>query len=375
MNQPSRTENQEVPLPAPHKRSWQDWQVTQPPFNSPDPRFDQRSSSPDDFPEIYALLNTAFDGKRTIAELEWIYEENPYGKARSDLAIDTSSGAIVSTNGRFAWPLCKGDEEMELTHVGDSATLPQMQRQGIMGLRRAFQESHPWNFQQIVMSLPNEASRAAIKKYNRPDVLVAQIPFAKKILDWRRFLTTKGVPGFLAKIVAPLAKAITRSACHKPNELRIEPIDHFGQEHQILSLSCSRTDGFWCPHGAQWMNWRYFGHPTKKYVARGLYSGDELKAFAVVQLNGNNAMLMELISPSIEFADILLSDIEGVAFSAGAVAIDTYASESWKQWPALKRRYYVMRPSNIYISIRSTDIPEALCADNWQFLPGDSDVF
>ncbi|MEH6912374.1 MAG: GNAT family N-acetyltransferase [Oceanicoccus sp.] len=365
---------QPILLPAPHQRDWRDWKDAQPKFQSPDSRFELRRSSPEDFPEIYELLNSVFEHKRSQEEYDWIYEKNPYGKARCELIIEKSSGQIISTNARFPWPLAWGDRDMESSQGGDSATLTRLQRQGLVSLRIQFQQSHPWEDQQIRLSLPNQASRNASKKYDQPTA-VDPAPFAKKILDWHNFLTTKGVPAYLAKVAAPAARLVTSPSRQKKGNLRIEPIRRFYQEHQTLSLSHSRSDGFWCPHGAEWMNWRYFSHPTREYLAHGLYSGDELQAFSVIRLDRDSAMLMELISPNIQLSQILLAEVERVALEAGAKTIDTYASKGWRQWPALKRQRYFMRPSNIYLSTRSNDHPEALLPENWQLLPGDSDVF
>jgi hypothetical protein len=363
-----------IPLPAPHKLSWCDWKETQPTFQSPDPRFELRLSSPEDFPEIYALLNSVFEVNRSQAEYDWIYEKNPYGKARCELIIEKSSGEIISTNARFPWPLSWGEQNMESTQGGDSATLSRLQRQGLHSIRTQFNECHPWNDQQIHFSLPNQASRNAQKKYNRPTPS-RPTPFAKKVLDWRSFLATKGAPDYVATLAAPAVAFVTRPSRQKQRNLRIEPISRFYQEHQTLSLNHSRSDGFWCPHGAEWMNWRYFSHPSKKYVAHGLYSGDELQAFSVVRLDSGCAMLMELISPNVHMSQILLTEVERVALEAGAKTIDTYATKGWRQWPALKKQRYFMRPSSIYLNTRSNNYPEALIPENWQLLPGDSDVF
>jgi len=364
----------EFSLPAPHKRNWRDWQNAQPPFQSTDPRFELRLSSPEDFPEIYALLNTVFDGQRTEAEFDWIYRKNPYGEAFCEVVIEKSSGQIITTNGHFPWPLRKGDQDFSAVQSGDAATHPRMQRQGLMSLRLQLQQEHPWNSTHIHIALPNEASRALALKYNQPNP-TCPMPFAKKILDWRSFLSTKGVPNYLAKVAAPVAHAATRPPDRQLGELRIEAIHSFDQQHQALSLECSRSEGFWCPHGAQWMNWRYFGHPTKEYMAHGLYDGDQLKAFSVVRLDDSSAMLMELISSDIHSSLILLGQVEAIARKAGAITIDSYASESWKQWPALKQQRYFMRPSNIYVDTESIDYPDVLLSKNWQLLPGDSDVF
>ncbi|MEH6552410.1 MAG: hypothetical protein V7744_20740 [Pseudomonadales bacterium] len=363
-----------VELPASHKLNWRDWKEAQPKFQSPDPRFKLAWSSPADFPKVYKLLNSVFEYKRSPAEYDWIYRKNPYGEARCELIIEKSSGQIVSTNARFPWPLAWADQDMESAQGGDSATLTKLQRQGLVSLRMQFQQSHPWDDQQIRISLPNQATRNAARKYNQL-AAAHPAPFAKKILNWRRFLMTKGMPGYLAKVAAPAARFVTSTPKQKQGTLRIEPIHRFYQEHQTLSLKYSRSDGFWCPHGAEWMNWRYFSHPTREYIAYGLYNGDELQAFSVIRLDRDSAMLMELISPNSQFSQILLTEVERVALEAGAKTIDTYASSKWQQWPALKRRHYFMRPSNIYLSTRSNDYPEALLPENWQLLPGDSDVF
>ncbi len=364
----------ETLLPSPHQRNWRDWQEAQQPFQSPDPRFEFRLSSPEDFPEIYALLNTVFNSQRTTAEYDWIYKRNPYGEARCRVVAEKNSGRIVHTCAHFPWPLNKGDQQSAAVHVGDTATLASAQRQGLLSMRLQFQRSHLWTSQQIEIGLPNAASREADRKY-KPGIPITPTPFARKILNWQRFLATKGIPRTLANIAAPMIDTMIRPTHREPSDLRIEPIHRFDQQHQTLSLEYSHSDGFWCPHGAQWMNWRYIGHPSKKYVAHALYSNDELKAFSVVRLDSDSAMLMELVSSDAHFSKILLAKVEAVARDAGAIAIDTYASESWKQWPALKQQRYFMRPSDIYWVTDSIDCPEALLAKNWQLLPGDSDVF
>ena len=366
--------NTHMQLPAPHKRNWRDWNEAQPDFLSTDPRFELRLSSPDDFPEIYALLHSVFEDTRTRDEYDWIYERNPYGKARCELIVEKNSGQIVSTSARFPWPLIKGDQGLELFQGGDSATLKRLQRQGLYALRKKFEQSHPWHNEQINFSLPNSLSRTAAHKYNLPDSELA-MPFAKKILDWQGFLVGKGVSGYLAKAVASVANIVTRSAVQIPSGHKIEPIFRFSHEHQSLSLSLSRSEGYWCPHGAEWMNWRYFSHPAKTYIAHGLYSGDQLKAFGIIRLGGKSAMLMELVSPDIQSSRALLTQIERAALESGAKTLETYASRCWQHWPAIKQQRFFNRPSSVYVTTRSVDFPDVLLPQNWKILPSDSDVF
>ena len=363
-----------VPLPAPHKKNWRDWQHAQPPFQSPDPRFVLRLSSPEDFPEIYDLLNSTFGNNRSAAEYDWIYKKNPYGMPHCRLVIEKASGKIVSNGTRFPWPLARGSQDMEAIQGGDSATLPQFQRQGLLSLRIQHTDSHPWYDQAITFGLPNQASRNADKKYNRP-VSSQPAAFARKIVDWRSLLVRKGMPDYLAKLAAPVATFVNRPSRRKQGGLRVAPIYHFYQEHQTLSLDYSRSENFWCPHGAQWMNWRYFSHPSKKYLAHGVYDGDELQAFSVIRLDRDSAMLMELIAPNNHLSQILLDQVEYVAAESGAKSIDFYGGKNWRQWPALKQQGYFMRPSNLYPNVTSNHCPEALLPENWQLLPGDSDVF
>ena len=365
---------QGAPLPAPHQLNWRDWQQARPRVPSPDPRFVLRLSTPEDFPEIYDLVNSTFGINKSVAEYDWIYKNNPYGAAHCHLVVEKTSERIISTEARFPWPLASGNRDMEATQGGDSATLSQFQGQGLASLRNQLRQAHPWYNQAISFGLPNQASRNVQKKYKQSTVACA-VPFAKKILDWRSLLVSKGVPDRLAKLAAPAASIFTRSPRKNQQNLSIKPIHHFSQEHQTLSLKHSRSDNFWCPHGAQWMNWRYFSHPSKKYLAYGVYDEDELQAFSVIRLDRDNAMLMELISPDTQVSQLLIQQVEHIAIEAGCKAIEVYASECWRQWPALKQQRYFMRPSNIYLSTRGIDYPEALLPENWQLLPGDSDVF
>lgn len=359
-----------MPIPGPHKRDWSAWRASHPGLECPDSRFELRYSTPDDFPEIYGLINSGFPVQRSAGDLDWLYHENPYGPARCELVVERASGRIIHSNARIPWPLARGDEFLEAAIGADSVTRPDFQRQGLYQHRKSFEKAHPWFPEHINISLPNNKSRGASRKYGEPSA-DAPMPILKRVVNWQGWLADRAplpAPLFVSTLLTNITNP---SRGHEPE---LVETNNFTGAHEALSLSCNRTSHFWCPHGAEWMNWRYNRHPRHTYISWSLIKDDEVKAFSVVSLRGKSALLMELVAPDHQTGFDVLASTERYLRESGVHVLEVFTTPNWHMFKLFKQRHYYSRPSDIYVNTRSVNYPEAHDSANWQLLPGDSDV-
>ena len=110
---------------------------------SSDPRIIVRRGRPEDFEAVYDCVDAAFGKKRPRKAFDWIYRDNPYGRARIWLCEEAATGRIVKAGGFYPWPIWKGERPLMGSLAGDAATVPDWQRQGLTAIRRVVRRSHP----------------------------------------------------------------------------------------------------------------------------------------------------------------------------------------------------------------------------------------
>ena len=167
-----------------------------------------------------------------------------------------------------------------------------------------------------------------------------------------------------------------RKILASPSNIRIEEIRHFDSDVDTLTYSCMSTPTYWCPHEADFLNWRYFKNPVNSYLAHVALVGDEVCGYSVVRVENKGATLMEFVaSPALEpLAGVLLRATLGAVREAGCNRINFYATPSWRFWGLLRRAGFFRRTSKIYVTARCPDRADVSQEENWQLLPGDSDV-
>jgi len=159
-------------------------------------------------------------------------------------------------------------------------------------------------------------------------------------------------------------------------DVKIEELRHFDSSIDAVTLKSMTSTGYWCPHDAEFLNWRYFRHPANSYVALAGIIDDAISGYGVVRLQGRRASLMDFAVPhaSGPLAGSLLQGICNVAREAGCDTLDFFATRGWHFWPLLSRAGFIKRKRNIYRSARCPNRADVSREENWQLLPGDTDV-
>lgn len=350
---------------------------------SADPRFEVRQAHPDEFEQIYDVVDRAFGSKRSRALYDWQYRDNPFGLARAFIVVERATGAILKTGSAFPWPIWRGDEALMGELSGDAATRPDWQRKGLSKIRRDARRSHPWQGRAVMIAGPNEGSRVVSQKVGDGDQLIGALRGGVAPFRSCGVLERAGLPRSVAAPAGWLADGLlggwqraAQSVGGASDGHAIETIRRFTSDFDAVTLRCMGWPDFWCPHNADFLNWRYLDHPVESYVPIALSGADGPKGYAVVRLAGEEATLSEFAAgpaPSDGGAQ-LLSEAMGIAREAGCAYIKFFGTPSWRHWSLMRRAGFLPYATKNHIQALCDRFePEIWDLDRWQLTPGDRD--
>jgi hypothetical protein len=322
-----------------------------------DSRLLVRRAHPSEFERHYDLVDEAFGVKRPRAVFDWLYRENPAGVARCWAVEERATGRLVSQAAYCPWPLARGLEPCLGYLTGDSAVALDWQRQGITELRRRACDRHPLVGSRIKLAWPNEKTIGGYRKHGRLNQLVGPLLEGSFRLRgrprraWRRLLDTIRWHG-----------------------LRAEDVTHFDSGFDALTQRFMAWEGFWCPHDAEFLNWRYLAHPGRSYRALAVLRGDDPEGYCVLRTDGSEALLMEFAAPETGGAPrLLLQRALEAAREAGCRRLAFHAPPGWRHWGSFRAAGFAQSRSDRHLHVRGSTDPNAYRIEGWQILPGDCD--
>jgi hypothetical protein len=294
------------------------------------------------------------------------------------VVIDRASGRLVSSAASWPWPMARGARCVEGAQDGDTVVAPDWQRLGIDRLRTEVWRSHAWRTKVIALSWPNEKSRGAGIKRGRRARILGPVPKAVLMLNTGVYLAGQGWPAFLsAGGGAAVDGALTgwrKLVFRRRTGLAVEEVRRFESSFDDVTQRCMNWPGFWSPHDADFLNWRYIEHPTAQYLAFALVDGRELAGYAVLKIDGPGSWLMEFVAPPSPrpLAGALLLHVVETARAAGCTHLNFSAPPRWRHWRLFRTVGFLPVPSEIYVWPAGEE-PELRQLSSWQWVPGDMD--
>jgi hypothetical protein len=156
----------------------------------------------------------------------------------------------------------------------------------------------------------------------------------------------------------------------------LEEVSRFSVDFDGITERAMAWPQFWCPHNADFLNWRYLDHPVETYVGLALVEKERPTAYAVVRLAGPHALLAEFaVEPQLrERALKLLNDVMSYTRSAGCSYLTFFAPSHWRHWGLLHRAGFLPYRTNHYLDVTGRRLePDVQQMRNWQVTPGDRD--
>jgi len=371
-------ELEQGPFGSPRVDRFAEWFQAPVPLESTHPRFDIRRARPAEFDRIYDLVDESFGVQRPRAVYDWLYRHNPYGLARCWVVIDRASNRLVASAASWPWPMAQGGQRLEGALGGDWAIAPAWRRQGISALRTEVWDGHPWRGKITALSWPNEKSRGSGTKRGRAARIVGPVPRAVLALDTRRYLAARRWPPLFAAIggtVADGALELWRAVClPRQTRLAIEPVRRFDSSFDAVTQRCMAWHGFWSPHDADFLNWRYFDLPSGQYAAFAVADVADLVGYYVLKTDGPAGWLMEFAVPTSPrgLGGTVLRHVAESARAAGCAYLRFSAPPRWRHWKLLHAAGFVPTRSEIYLWPGGEE-PDVRQLDLWQWVPGDMD--
>jgi hypothetical protein len=368
-----------IPTPADPFDAWFRIPVV---VDGADDRFDVRRARPDEFERIYDLVDAAFGRKRPRAAYDWLYLRNPYGRAQCWIVVDRKSGDLLKSGANFPWPIWRGAEPLWGMLAGDSCTAPAWQRKGLTAVRRRFARAHPWYVEQCGIAGPNEGTRIVVTKAGDGQELLGALPGGALVLRAERLIRRIGAPSPIARSAGAAADLVfsawRRLAFRSGRKAsgRIEVVERFTTDFDAVTERCMAWPRFWCPHNADFLNWRFLDHPIESYVALALVENERPVGYAVVGLEREKATLAEFavdVAPR-DRAWKLLAEAARVAREAGCGSLNFFGPPGWRHWPLFRRAGFLPYRTDHHLEAWGRRFePEVLDLANWQLMPGDRD--
>ncbi len=345
-----------------------------------DPRFEVRHVPEADFERIYDLVDAAFGSPRDRAVNDWLYRRNVCGPARCWAVVERTTGNFVGVDTNFPWPIARGMRWLDGWLTGDFAIAPRWQRQGITKIIYDSSMLAPWRAKETVIGWPNAKTRGSVKKHGRTQYHIGPLPRAVLALRADQCFAALGVPRSLSAaggLVAQAAlAALWRARLHGGAAVRVEPVRRFDSSFDAVTERCMAWPDFWCPHDAEFLNWRYLDNPKGGYVGLATVDGTQPTGYGVLHLVGNHARLTELVAPErpAVIRQALVAEAIRVAREARCTRLEFFATPRWRYWRWLHSVGFVRRRSEVVLYVNSPSEPQANNLDAWQLLPGDTEV-
>jgi GNAT superfamily N-acetyltransferase len=346
----------------------------------PDPRFDVRRVGEADFERVYDLVAAAFGHARERAVNDWLYRRNVSGKARCWAVVERATGSFVGVDTNFPWPIAHGERLLYGSLTGDFAIAPRWQRQGISKFVYDCIVSCPWRAEETVIGWPNAKSRGSGKKHGHGHHQFGPLPRAVLALRADQCFAALGVPRALSAAGGLVAQAaltvLWRARLRGGAAVRVEAIRRFDASFNAVTERCMAWPDFWCPHDAEFLNWRYLDNPKGGYVALATLDGMRPTGYGVLHVVGDHAWLTELVAPEqpAKIRQALVAEMIRVAREAGCARLEFFATPRWRHWRWLHSVGFVRWRSEFALYVNSPPELQAHNLDAWQLLPGDTEV-
>jgi hypothetical protein len=173
-----------------------------------------------------------------------------------------------------------------------------------------------------------------------------------------------------------LREGWARTGGAERRDLTVEEVGRFDSGFDEATRRCMAWKGFWSPHDAEFLNWRYLDRPVGTHRALAVLAGDEVAGYCVVRTDGDRrkGLLLEFAAPERgEVPRLLLRTALKAAREAGCRRLGFFATPGWRHWPAFRAAGLVPRRPHRFLQLFGSPALDVQALENWQLVPGDAD--
>ncbi len=343
------------------------------------PDFVIKQAAPGDRNRVIELVSRMW-GEDISARYEWIYANNPHGRALTWLAVETSSDEAVGCTSLFPRRVIVDGCERVGSIGGDCYIEPRVRRRGLATrLHRASLAGVRGEGADFMYGPPNPNNLAALIK--------AGSHVVSAFRRWVRPLDGRVVyraafgsePSKISKRIASLpVMMLDRLTRADKTGLRLEAITEFGEEFDSLFHRVAQTRPVCCARDRSYLQWRYLAGPTRRQIPFAVRRETELMGFVALEFEGDQVAVIDLFTDADpRLIDATLQLLLDHAAKAGCASLEISSTPDVIVTPRLRRLGFLSRSERGFqVAVEQDDpqIKTLLAPENWFFTAADQDM-
>lgn len=343
-----------------------------------------REIMPNDKENFLAFLSNWITHIPVGQRYEWIYQNNPHGKAVTLLAIDHQSDEIIGCTSLFPRKVWVNGRELTGCIGGDTFVDPRFRRQGIAKqLHFASIKEMAEKGIQFHYGFPTPNNFKAFLKVGA--FHPGNLKGLRLFLGCEPFLDKLNVHikdnKFLFSIFNSPFELFKKFRYRSVNVKGLKTIDQFDKRFENLHEEIYKSHGVCCIRDIAYLTWRYFQNPHNEYTILGYEEANELQGFAAIKLKGWKCTIFDFfVKNQKDIAEKFIQSIIGYAISQNSSLITAMFNP---RGPYMK----FFLDCGFRFGLKTTVYPLMLLAgkdskdtafmkkiDNWYLTFGDQDI-
>jgi GNAT superfamily N-acetyltransferase len=229
---------------------------------------------------------------------DWLYAANPCGAARAWLALDLNDGSLVGAAAAFPRRLNFSGEQKMGWVLGDFCIDPGYRSLGpAMKLQRACLDGIGAPSQAFCYDFPSQTMLAIYTRLGMAQT-GALVRWAKPLGLPDRVKKMFGSRVLRRAMEAPAKSVLSKlgwKGDRRAADLQLQ-VGRCEEEFNILNQQVCGQPGIFTDRTAEYLNWRYLGHPLIKHEILAARRDGALVGYAVFAQAGDQARIVDLCS-------------------------------------------------------------------------------
>jgi hypothetical protein len=312
---------------------------------------------------------------------DWIYQENPYGKAWVWAARETDSDSLVGTTSLFARKMNVKGDSFKAGIAGDFAVNPKHRGSPVsIKLQRAVIGSMNENDLKFIYGISNRKAEPVQLRVGY--VLLGKMDRWVKVLKTRRYFKSSVFYWLASKPLDFIMKGLSREVRYRrPKDYTVQKLKSFDERFDLLWQKASTQFNIIGERSKDYLNWRYGESPHQKYHIFSLVQKDEqeILGYIVHYLKDKVGVIADMLFLNYGSAlESLLSEFILFLRSQDVESISVLLFGCPPLAKKLRSFGFFLREEESRILVyRDENSPHAdfiLNSSNWLLLEGDRDI-
>lgn len=326
---------------------------------------------------LTTFLSAHLSRQADEVRFDWLYCKNPFGKARVWVVCDSETGEIIGLSAAFPRQVTSAGKNAPGYVLGDFCIHPDYRSLGpALALQRTTLEELSNEDSGFVFDFPSN-SMLAIYKRLRIQTSTAMIRYGKPLRADRQI--QRRIPNQLA--ARGLAAAANIALRVQDAGMKLSSSWVIAEETKLCGEEFTKAAQQWsarsdiCPvRTADYLNWRFLKHPQRRYHLLTARKGAELCGFLIYHLEGEDAVIVDLLGETESALKALLVEAIEIARSHRVHTLSAPFLPSQGGTNLLEDCGFEPRESSPVILLNlpwSTESRENCDANRWYLTHGD----